>query len=288
MHPSLDVNAPSSFDQEKNRVDTTVTPTTALASRELIDRGFCSDVFAWGDGRVLKLLHPWVLPEIADREFVATRAVHAAGLPAPAAYDVIEVEGRRGIIFERVNGVSLLAYTQKRPWAIFQAVRELADLHAAIHRVAAPDGLPLLRDRIAARIEAGDATDADKQAARDQLAALPGGNVICHGDFHPANVLITARGFKVIDWSSASRGNPIGDVACTSRLLRTAHLPPWAPGYMHFLLRCLRQTMHGSYLNRYFRHHAGSRGQIDAWQAPIAVAARSWSAQRERVTRNER
>jgi aminoglycoside phosphotransferase (APT) family kinase protein len=286
MHPSLDGSTPSGSVQAKTGVDGAVMPTITLAGRELIDKGYCSDVYAWGEGRVLKLFYDWVAAESADREFAATSAVHAAGLPAPAAYDLIEVEGRRGIVFERVDGVSLLAYTQKRPWTLFGVIKQFADLHAAIHRVTAPDGLPSLRDRIAARIEAGDALAAEKQSALEHLAALPDGTAICHGDFHPANVLITTHGFTVIDWSSASRGDPIGDVACTSRLMRTATLPPWSPGYAHLMLRYLRQTMHRSYLNRYFRHHAGSRRQIDAWQAPIAIAARSWKAQRERVERS--
>jgi hypothetical protein len=42
-------------------------------------------------------------------------------------------ECRRGIVFERIDGVSLLKYTQARPWTIFGAVRLLAELHAQIH-----------------------------------------------------------------------------------------------------------------------------------------------------------
>jgi hypothetical protein len=82
----------------------------------------------------------------------------------------------------------------------------------------------------------------------------------------------------VIDWDSASRGDPLGDVACTSRLLRTASLPLWSPGSAQLLLRCLRTFMHRSYLKRYFRLHEGMREQIEAWQVPLAVPARTSSA----------
>src|SRR6185369_2766810 len=95
-------------------------------------------------------------------------------------------------------------------------------------------------------------------------------------DFHPGNVLMTAKGPVVIDWDSASGGDPLGDVACTSRLMRTASLPPWSPGYAHVLLRCLRPLMHRCYLKRYFRLSPGTREQVEDWQAPLA-AARSWS-----------
>ena len=212
-----------------------------LERAELVGKGFCADVYAWGEGRVLKLFHGTAGPERAEREFVATRAVHAAGLPAPAAHEVIEVEGRPGIVFERVGGVSLFEHTQARPWKLFAAIRQTAELHADIHRHAAPAGLPSLRDRIAARVEESDAPETDKQAARDRLASLPDGATLCHGDFHPGNVLLSPRGPVVIDWSAAGRGHPLGDVACTSRLLRTGTLPPWATWYAHLMLRCLRQ-----------------------------------------------
>jgi aminoglycoside phosphotransferase (APT) family kinase protein len=247
-----------------------------LERAELVGKGFCSDVYAWGEGRVLKLFHGWVTRDRADRGYAVTRAVQAAGLPAPAAFELVEVEGRCGIVFERIEGVSLLGYTQARPWALFGAIRQFAELHAQIHRCPPPAGLRSLRERIAAGIAASDSPEADKQAARERLATLPDGTALCHGDFHPGNVLVTRRGLVVVDWDSASCGDPIGDVACTSRLMRTANLPPWSPGYMHLMLKCLRSVMHHSYLRRYFQLHAGTRRQVEAWQEPIAVGARSW------------
>ena len=120
-----------------------------------------------------------------------TRTVHAAGLPVPAAYELVEVGGRWGIVFERVDGVSMLGYIQARPWALFAVIRQFAELHALIHRRKAPAGLRPLRERIAARIEGSGSPEADKQAARDRLAELPDGTALCHGDFHPGNVLLT-------------------------------------------------------------------------------------------------
>ena len=146
-------------------------PEPTLEKAPLVGKGFCSDVYAWGTGRVLKLFHGWVVRETANREYAATRAVHAGGLPAPAAYELIEVEGRYGIVFERIDGVSLLGYTQARPWALFGAIRQFAELHVRIHQYTAPAGLPSLRERITARIEASDSPAADKQAARERLVA---------------------------------------------------------------------------------------------------------------------
>src|SRR6478752_2749091 len=104
-----------------------------LPGAAIIGRGFTADVYAWGDGRVLKLFHPGA-PDRPEREYRVTRAVHAAGLPAPAVYELVEVDGRAGIVFERVDGPSLFEYVQARPWKLWWAIRRLAELHAQIHR----------------------------------------------------------------------------------------------------------------------------------------------------------
>jgi hypothetical protein len=65
-------------------------------------------VYAWKELCVLKLFHGWVGRDRAEGEFAVTRAVHPAGLPVPTAFELVEVEGRSGIVFERIDGVSLL------------------------------------------------------------------------------------------------------------------------------------------------------------------------------------
>jgi aminoglycoside phosphotransferase (APT) family kinase protein len=250
-------------------------PAPSPHTAELVGKGFCSDVYVWGKGRVLKLFHGRLGYERAEREYAAARAVHAAGVPVPTAYELVEVEGRAGSVFERIDGVSLFDYTRARPWATFSVVRQLAELHARIHDCRGPSELPSQREWVAGRIETSDLPAGDKQAARDRLATLPDGAALCHGDFHPGNVLMTPRGPVVIDWDTATRGHPLGDVACTSRLIRTASLPPWAPGYVHLMLRCLRPVIDRSYLRRYLRLRGGTRPEIEAWQVPLAVA-RAW------------
>ena len=248
-----------------------------LQGTSLVGKGFTSDVYSWGEGRVLKLFHNWVPAFRAEREYRVTKAVHAAGLPVPAVYQVIQIADRHGIVFERVQGASMLSGVQTRPWTMFKAVRQLAELHAQIHRCAAPSELPSQRDWIANGIKAaGDISPSEKENALRRLEDLPDGTAVCHGDFHPENVLLTARGPIVIDWDSATRGDPLGDVACTSRLIQKAGLPRWAPGYMHLLLKCSRVLLHHFYMKRSLQLHAGTRQQIDAWQLPLAAAARSW------------
>jgi aminoglycoside phosphotransferase (APT) family kinase protein len=248
-------------------------PADVPSSGDRIGRGYTADVYAWEPGRVLKLFHSGQDVERAEREFRVTRTVHAAGLPVPAVYELVEVGGRRGIVFERVDGPSLLGYVQARPWKLPWSIGLLAALHTLVHQCPAPVSLPAHREWIADRVAIAPLIAGVRDAARRRLATLPDGETVCHGDFHPGNILITRRGPVIIDWGRATRGHPLGDVACTARLIRTAALPPWAPTFMHLTLRATRPILYRKYLAGYQRRAGGTRAEVEAWLGPLSAAA---------------
>ncbi len=189
-------------------------------------RGRTAEVFTWKDGHVLKLFYDWVPPTWVETEARASRAVCEAGLPAPAVEGVVEADGRHGIVFERVEGPSMLAEWKSKPWVLARSARQLAELHTAIHALPGA-GLPAYRERLEGGIRGAQMLTAHlKDAALSALARLPDGDALCHGDFHPDNVIVTARGPIIIDWMTAVRGNPLADVARTSLLLRLGPCRP--------------------------------------------------------------
>lgn len=241
----------------------------------IISKGGTSDLFAWSENRVLKLLHARYPRSKADLEFEITRAIHSAGLPAPAAYDVCEVEGRFGFILERIDGISLLQLVERKPWKLFYAACLLAELHTQIHQHTAPTALPTQREQLTGWLaRAHDFTPDQRHAAESSLAQLPQGSTLCHGDFHPGNILLSSRGPIIIDWSTATSGHPPTDVARTSVLFESATLPPHSPRYMHLLLKIARQLLHRTYLRRYLSLRGGTLSEITKF-LPIQRAATS-------------
>jgi uncharacterized protein (TIGR02172 family) len=246
----------------------------------LIGRGLTSEVYAWGDGLVVKLYPSWRAVSDIERECAVARAVHAAGMPVPAVHGMVEVEGRRGVVFERVEGTSMLKHVEKRPWTLFRAARQLAELHAQLHRCPAPPELPSQRRQLESWIDAAtDCSESERQAARLCLRQLPDGNALCHGDFHPENILLTARGPMIIDWSSGTRGHPLADVGFTSLLFRKANLPADTLGAVRLLFKVSRRLLHRAYLSRYLRLRPGTRQQIEAWIPVLNVAVAAWRIQ---------
>src|SRR6185369_7296093 len=79
---------------------------------EKIGEGAMADVHAWAPGQVLKLFKVGIPGRIAWYEAHMTRAVFAAGGPAPEVLDEVKVEGRRGIVLPRLDGPTLLRLLQ--------------------------------------------------------------------------------------------------------------------------------------------------------------------------------
>ena len=229
--------------------------------------GRTAEIYRWRPGQVLKLFRIWFPPEVAEWEASIVRAVHAAGLPVPAVGEILEIGDRVGLTYEHVEGVSMTRAMLARPWASFRFARRLAELHALIHDCTTSE-VPAQREQLEDRIEAAPALPSElRSAALGVLARLPDGNRLCHGDFGPDNVLITAAGPVVIDWLDATVGNPLADVARTSLLLKVS--TPVGRPLLAALCCCFRRV----YLNRYFQLRPQDRPQLEAWQ-PVTAAAR--------------
>ena len=63
-------------------------------------------------------------------------------------------------------------------------------------------------------------TPAEKRTVKDALAALPDGNRVLHGDFHPLNVFV-GDADTVIDWVDATSGPAAADLARSAWLTST-------------------------------------------------------------------
>lgn len=247
----------------------------------LIGHGRTAEIFALGDARVVKLFREDMPESAVMREFEATRLVHQTALPVPRAEAIVEVDGRRGIVFERVEGPTMLRTLASRPWTLVQSARLLAELHVSMHRCTGA-GLPPLKERLAGNIRSAQMLPDDAtQAVLGLLDHLPDGNSLCHGDFHPDNVLMSSRGPIIIDWPNATRGNPLADVARTSLMFRYGAMPPRTSS--RWLIEAARRLFHHYYLERYVRLRPASRREIAAWQAPVAAARLS-----ERIPGEER
>lgn len=194
-----------------------------------LGEGKVAEVFELG-ADVLKLYRAGVGPEAARREADNLRIIAGLQLPAPQAFDVVELDGRWGVRMTRAAGMPLAA--QMAEAGGFDAAIGLAvGLHRQVHRQPGL-GLMPLKARLAGQIgRAALLAPEERRAVLDRLDALPDGDRVCHGDFHPFNVMVDGATLTIIDWPDATCGPPAADVARTY-LLALHNLPDLAERYL--------------------------------------------------------
>ena len=244
----------------------------ARGELQLIAEGSEAEIFAWEDGRVLRLLRNPDAQQKVEWEAHAMRAALAAGVRVPAVHGTTTVNGRPGLIMERIDGPDLLTLVGGRPWTVLSIGKTSGQLHARLHGVSAPDGIPALKARLAARIEASDLVPRHlAEFALSALLDLPDGDRLCHGDFHPGNIMMSDGEAVLIDWTDATRGDPNADLSRSSLLLRLGDTPPGVTLLLRALAATGRSILISSYERAYRRARPPDAKLVTQWEVPVAA-----------------
>jgi aminoglycoside phosphotransferase (APT) family kinase protein len=166
--------------------------------------------------------------------------VAAQGYPAPAMLELIppgELFDSPVQVMRRLPGTTMAQAMTSAPWQVTRWARRLAAAHAALHRLPVPDwpdrGRSLAEQRLGLtrRMVARDPDSGLAKALERIEPILPrldvGSPTVCHGDFHPANLLVEAGTVEAgtvaaIDWTDAGIGDRHGDIARTAWLFSFA------------------------------------------------------------------
>jgi aminoglycoside phosphotransferase (APT) family kinase protein len=159
-------------------------PADARPPGPLIAEGRAARVYDIGGGWLLRRYRD--LTQDATAEAAVMRLAGEHGVRVPVVRDVHGPD----LVIERIEGRSMLSDLLLDPGSCAAHGRTLAQLHHRLDGVSVPEGAGL-------RIPTG----------------RPGR--LLHGDLHPDNVLLSADGPVLIDWSNAATGPSSYDTATT-------------------------------------------------------------------------
>jgi aminoglycoside phosphotransferase (APT) family kinase protein len=212
----------------------------------------------------------------------AMEAARSRGVRVPAVYGLTTVMGRPGMVMERIGGTDLLTLMGRRPWTVFSGGRISGQVQAQLHAVQAPAAIPPLRAVLRQRIESeGRLPPHLARFALDTLDGLPDGDSLCHGDFHPANILMDGETPVLIDWTNATRGDAAADVARALMILRLGSPPPGTSRALRVLALFGRNILLQLYLRSYRRSRPLEMAAVARWEVPVAAARLSEGIEEE-------
>ncbi len=237
-----------------------------------IAEGREAEIYAWDDNTVLRLMRSPHATRAVEWQARAMEAARSSGVSVPAVHGITTVQGRPGLIMERIDGPDMLTLLSKRPWLVYSVGSVSGQLHAEMHGVQAPDDIRELRPALKASIEASPLVPRQlAEFALSVLDGLPDGDRLCHGDFHPGNILRTDHEPVVIDWSNVMCGDPAADVCRTNLMLRLGEPPPGSPLLLRLLTLVGRRILLAAYHRSYRRYRALDEELAARWEVPVTA-----------------
>lgn len=199
----------------------------------LVNQGRTAEIFDLGNNKILKLFRKSTNLTAIEEEMTMANIIQDYNLPIPKFFGKMEYDERIGLIYEYITGQTLSFCLLRKPWALFSFAKQMAEIHSMIHKVKLEE-IPGPNYQQKYRLEwiinhTDKLTVEAKKITIDFLNQLSEGHSLCHGDMNPNNILLSEQGPVVIDWMSATAGNPAGDVARIIIVLKYSALPSDLP-----------------------------------------------------------
>lgn len=208
-------------------------------SENVIGTGNTAELIDIGDGKAVKLFYDGYPVDAVFHEYKNGLAIEHALFSHPQVYGMVRMDGRNGIVYDRLVGNTLLEYMMQTS-DIKRCAYIMAKTHESLLQVRPElelvDYRAQLRDWAGKRYrqkqdpelssEAAEAMDRERLQIFAQIEMLPAGDTLCHGDYHPGNVFLCQDGgIAVIDMMNLCIGTRLYDVARTYFLVVLDELP---------------------------------------------------------------
>lgn len=249
---------------------------------KLIGQGNTAEIYRLDDNKILKLFRSGLYKGMIEREYQNGMTIQKNLDCVPKVYEMVEVNGRHGIIYQEINGTDMLKVMLTSLWKINNYAKELAHYHLSIQKPII-NHIGTVKEKLEEDLRGVDILpDDNKKIVRNYLKQLPDGNELCHFDFHPGNIMITNHKAVFLDWMTACKGDVCADVARTCIMLKYGEVAH-APWIMRKLISIFQHHIYKIYIKEYLLISKRNMEDINRWELPVAAARlREWISDNEK------
>lgn len=184
--------------------------------------------------------------------------IEETGLNIAKIQEVTMIDGKWAIVTDFIEGKTLAELMEENPDKTQEYLELLVELQLTVHSKTCPL-LNKLKDKMNRKISESSLDATTRYELHTRLEGMPKHKKVCHGDFNPSNIIITADGTPyILDWAHATQGNASADVART------------------YLLFCLagKEEIGKKYLNLFCKKSNTAKQYVQKWM-PIVAASQS-------------
>ena len=205
-------------------------------------------------------------------EALNTARVEETGLKIPKLLDVRKTETGWAITREYIEGKTLSELMKENPDKFDEYLEKFVDLQLEIHSKTAPH-LNKIKDKMHAKISASDYEATLRYDLHNRLEGMKKHKKVLHGDYCPANVIVTADGeYYIIDWAHATQGNASADAARTYLIFNLQGRKDVAEKYLDLFCKkadipkqLVQQWMPIVACSQSTKHIPGEKELLDNW-----------------------
>lgn len=243
---------------------------------ELIGRGACGECYRIDDETIIKLYYGNADFDMIEHEKSLSRKAFVMGIPTAISYDIVEANGRRGVVYELIKSKTLgeLIRTDFSKSDEYVAMYvEICKKVASIH-TNDPE-LPSFKDINRADIaNITGITEKERAYIHRFLDLVSDGDTCIHGDLNINNVMVQDGECCLIDMGELSTGIPMFDL---SRILFSMVYANTAPGTFNGFYKMRSEQVDEIY-RKFFRLYFGCDAVEEAekidpqirWLHPLA------------------
>lgn len=237
-----------------------------LSKLKLLARGGQAEIYEIDSEKILRVLLNKEYAEQMKAEFSIMKELKDIGKNVPETYEYLMINGRPAIVMQRIPGISMSEKIGKNPFNLYKHADLLAQLHLDLLDSEKEEGLVSVKERASLLIPMTEMLNTEqKNFALKVLEELEEGNELCHGDFHPGNILISNSKYYIIDWFSATSGPKISDIAHTYLLLRNTPRLPGSSRIKFYTMRPFIKALGSRYLKTCYQLFPFDRSEFSHW-----------------------
>ncbi len=196
-----------------------------ISNLRKIGEGNTAEVYELNESKVIKLYREGYSESIAKEEYRKAKLMMKFPFSKAKTVDFLIIENRFAILYEMIYGISLERWVYETQ-NLSGCAKYLADLHKEILLCEIEnETIEGYKNVISYFIKQADVSEIEKNKAIEILKHLPEGKNLCHGDYHPGNVMIDKEKSTVIDFLNICKGPQLYDIARTVYLIQYTPVP---------------------------------------------------------------